>query len=161
MNVDDGQKLMRFDIEKRQGTELKGVTFPGGKEMVSVAVSPDGSHLATTLIGCVVEVMPAGGGPSRVVFRSAAQEENTGSLRQALSWSPDGRFLLFARGDSSLWRVPALGGQAERVGLDVRVKTPALHPDGKRLVFVGLPTLGQNGQPRRPNVMALENVLPK
>ncbi len=85
----------------------------------------------------------------------------TGSLRQALTWSPDGRFLLFARGDSSLWRVPAVGGAAERVGLDMRVKTPALHPDGKRLVFVGLPALLPDGRQQRASVSTLENFLPR
>ena len=161
LNVEDGQKVMRFDIEKRQATELKGVAFPGGLEIVSLAVSPDGAQLALTLLGCVVEVMPAGGGPSREVFRSPTPEGFTGSLRQALTWSPDGQFLLFARGDSSLWKVPASGGAAERVGLDMRVKTPALHPDGKRLAFVGLPALLPDGRQPRASVSTLENFLPR
>ena len=161
VGVDDGQRLMRFDIERSQGTELRNVTFPAGREIVSLAVSPDGLQLATTLIGGFVEVMPAAGGPSREVFRPAAPEMGTGSLRQALSWTPDGRFLLWARGDSSLWKVPALGGYAEKVGLNMRVKTPALHPDGRRLAFVGLPAPGSDGQIPRPSVMTLENFLPK
>ena len=161
LNTDDGQRLMRFRIEQRQATELKDVTFPNGLEIVSLAVSPDGTQVALTLLGCVVEVMQAGGGPSREVFRSSIPAENTGALRQALTWTPDGRFLLFARGDSSLWRVPASGGRAERVELDMRVKTPALHPDGKRLAFVGLPALLSDGRPPRASVSALENFLPR
>jgi hypothetical protein len=67
---------------------------------------------------------------------------------------------LWARGDASLWKVPALGGEAERVGLDLRVKTPELHPDGRRLVFTGLPALRAGAEMQRPRVMTLENFLP-
>jgi hypothetical protein len=157
----DGQRLMRFDIERRQESELRHVAFPVGREIVSLAVSPDGMQLATTLIGGSVEVMAATGGPIREMFRPAAPEMGTGSLRQALSWTPDGRFLLWARGDSSLWKVPALGGDAEKVGLDMRVKTPELHPDGRRLVFAGLPALRAGDEMHGRRVMTLENFLPK
>jgi Tol biopolymer transport system component len=157
----DGQQLMRFDIEQRQQSELLKVVFPRGGEMVSLAASPDGAQLAITRIGGVVEVMSANGGTSREVFRPATPDGATGSLRQALSWTPDGRFLLFSRGDSSLWKVPALGGEAQKVAVDARVKTPELHPDGTRLVFVGLPALAPGTEMRRSRVMALDHVLPK
>jgi Tol biopolymer transport system component len=155
---DKGQRVMRFDIASRQESELRHVGFPG--EVVALAVSPDGGQLAITGLGGFIEVMPASGGAAREVFRPAAPEGGTGALRQALSWTPDGRFLLWARGDASLWKVPALGGEAERVGLDLRVKTPELHPDGRRLVFTGLPALRAGAEMQRPRVMTLENFLP-
>jgi hypothetical protein len=108
---------VRFDIERREGTELRNLALLAPpQELVSLAVSPDGMQMAMTLRGGFVEVMPAAGGQSREVFRPAAPEIGTGSLRQALSWTPDGRFLLWARGDSSLWRVPALGGGGRESG---------------------------------------------
>ena len=158
LNEDKGQRVMRFDIESRQESELRHVGFP--VEIVSLAVSPDGSQLAATLLGASVEVMPANGGSVREVFRPSTPDGSTGSLRQALSWTPDGRSLLFARGDSSLWTVPATGGEARRVALDLRVKSPELHPDGRRLVFVGLPPLRPGAEIQTSRVMTLENLLP-
>jgi Tol biopolymer transport system component len=158
--VDDGQKLMRFDIDGHRETELRNAAFglwQSGWEVVSLAVSPDGMQLATTLIGGVVEVRPAAGGQSREVFRPAVSELGTGALRQALAWTPDQRFLLWVRGDGALWKVPALGGQAEKVGIAMAsIKNLAVHPDGKRIVFSGV------GEPNTSTsaIWALENFLP-
>jgi Tol biopolymer transport system component len=161
LNRDDGQRMMRFDIESRLDTELRDVVFPAGREIVSMAVSPDGLQLATTLIGGFVEVMPSAGGASRKVFSPPEPEMGTGALRQGLSWTPDQRSLLFVRGDASLWTVPALGGEAVKVGTE-RVKSPGLHPDGKRLVFSGpgRPDASGVGGPFTRKVMALDGILP-
>ena len=74
--------------------------------------------------------------------------------------SPRGLAMLFL-GDASLWMVPALGGDAVNVGAE-GVKSPALHPDGKRLVFSGpgRPDASGVGGPFTRKVMALDNVLP-
>ena len=129
--------------------------------MVSFAVSPDGLQLATTLGGGFVEVMPSAGGASRKVFSPPEPEMGTGALRQGLSWRPDQRSLLFVRGNASLWMVPALGGEAVKVGAEL-VKSPALHPDGKRLVFCGpgRPDASDVGGPSISRVMALDGILP-
>ena len=57
--------------------------------------------------------------------------------------------------------VPALGGEAVNVGAE-RVKSPALHPDGKRFVFSGLgrPDASGVGGPFTRKVMALDGILP-
>jgi Tol biopolymer transport system component len=126
--------LMRLDVESHRETELRNDLW-----CVSLAVSPDGMHLATALGGGAVEVMPAAGGQSRELFRPADSEVATGALRQALAWTPDQRFLLFVRADGALWKAPALGGKAEKVGISMRgVKSPTVHPDGKRIVFSGV-----------------------
>jgi Tol biopolymer transport system component len=154
-----GGQLLRFDIDSHHETELRNRAvdvFQTGWEVVSLAVSPDGMQLAMTLIGGVVEVMPATGGPSREIFRPAAPEVGTGSLRQALTWTPDQRFLLWVRGDGTFWKVPAPGGEADKVGISVlNIKSPTVHPDGKRLVFSG------NATPNPSKVWALENFLPQ
>jgi hypothetical protein len=105
--------------------------------------------------------MPSVGGASRKVFSPPEPEMATGALRQGLSWTPDQRSLLFVRGDASLWMVPALGGEAVNVGAE-RVKSPALHPDGKRLVFSGLgrPDASGVGGPFTRKVMALDGIPP-
>jgi len=131
---------MRFDIETRRESELKSVPASGSNisDIVSLAVSPDGLQVAMVLLGGILEVMPAAGGQSREVFRPAANSEQfTGALRHALAWTPDQRFLLWVRGDDrSLWKVPAAGGEAGKVGIPMEsIKNLAVHPDGRQLVF--------------------------
>jgi Tol biopolymer transport system component len=56
----------------------------------------------------------------------------------ALGWTPDQRFLLFARRDGQFWRVPVGGGEAEPIAgssVKQRNKSPSISPDGKTLVF--------------------------
>jgi hypothetical protein len=102
-----------------------------------------------------VEVRPAAGGPSREVFRPKVPEMGTGSLRQALARTPDQRFLLFVQGDGGFWKVPALGGEAEKVGISMAEwGSPAVHRDGKQVVF------SATGGPNTGKVWALENFLP-
>jgi len=132
--LDDGAKLMRFDIETRRESELKSIGSCC-TEFLGLAVSPDGLWLAMVLAS-TVEVMSAAGGQSREVFRPTSPELYSGAVRHALSWTPDQRFLLWVRADGSLWKVPALGGQAEKVGIPMEnIKNLAVHPDGRQLVF--------------------------
>jgi len=152
--IDDRFKLMRFDIETRRESELKSVPW-STSDITSIAVSPDGLQLAMVLIGGIVEVMPTAGGQSREVFRPAAPDGDTGPLRQSLAWTPDQRFLLWVRGNRSLWRVPAAGGEAEKVGIPMEnLKNLAVHPDGRQFVF--------DAATEEPGheIWALENFLP-
>jgi Tol biopolymer transport system component len=147
-----GELLIRFDIDTRRETELRNV--PDGLPVVSIAVSPDGLQLATTLIGGVVELRPSTTGQPRELFRPP-DTIGTSWLRQALTWTPDQRYLLFVRGTGVLWKVPVLGGPAEEVGIPMKnIKNLAVRPDGTEIVFDGS-TGGSIGQ-----VWALENLLP-
>jgi Tol biopolymer transport system component len=148
--------LTRFDIDSHRETELRSVAnLLAEREVVSLAVSPDGLQLATTLIGGVVEVRPIAVGQSREVFRPTVGEIGTGSLRQALAWTPDQRFLLFVQDDGALWKVPTVGGQAEKVGLPMQnIKNLAVRPDGKQIVF------DANAGAAAGEVWALDNLLP-
>ena len=117
----------------------------------SMAVSPDGLQLAVAT-DTELKLIPAAGGESRELLRVAAPE----SLA-SVAWTPDGRQLLFLRGSkqsSDLWRIPAEGGQPQKIGplpkgaLGLRV-----HPDGQRLAFTA-------GEPGQSEVWVLENFLP-
>ena len=150
---------MRFDIETRRESELKSVSTSGSdiSDIVSLAVSPDGLQLAMVLLGGIVEVVPASGGQVREVFRPAANlEQFTGALRHALAWTPDSRFLLWVRGDDrTMWKVPASGGEPEKVGIPMtNMKNLALHPDGKQLIF------DAETDPPTEEILALENFAP-
>jgi Tol biopolymer transport system component len=72
-----------------------------------------------------------------------------------LTWSPDQQFVLFVLDDGALWRVPVSGGEAQQVGIStkIRIKSPAVHPDGTRIVFAGVDTDSSE-------VWTLENFLP-
>jgi hypothetical protein len=78
-----------------------------------------------------------------------------------LAWTPDQKFLIFGQGDkaarslSVLWKVPVTGGQPQQMGISIpgRIKSPQIHPDGKRIFFSGIE--------RSPDELwALENFLP-
>lgn len=101
-----------------------------------LALSPDGRWLAFVSRGGAQEagtpllVMPAAGGELRELFKASRPE--------ALEWTADGTHLLFASG-SELWRIPAEGGQPERLGLKTLSAnaTLSVHPDGRRIAFTG------------------------
>jgi len=152
------QKLIRFDIASRQDAVVMDVAQEN-REIVALAVSPDGTQIGTTLIGGFLEVVPMAGGQPRELFRPAAPEVGTGAMREGLTWTPDQRFLLFTRGDRSFWKVPAAGGTAEKTGIE-NVKSPSLHPDGRRLVFSN-PFVQFTSGADTPRIMLLENFLPR
>jgi hypothetical protein len=88
------------------------------------------------IMGGTVEAMPAAGGQSREVFKPVSPELGTGWYRHSLAWTRDQRFLLWVRGDKTLWKVAAAGGQPEKVGIPMEnIKNLAVHPDGRQLVF--------------------------
>ena len=68
-----------------------------------------------------------------------------GSIEGAVSWSPDGRQIAYARlhrgrhGSlvSDLYLVDVATGRKRRITTDRRATSPAFSPDGRRLAFVG------------------------
>jgi Tol biopolymer transport system component len=153
-------RLVRVDLEQRQEVELKKNEW-----FITLSVSPDGSQVAVlkSLEGTpnvdfpsAIDLVPAAGGPSREVFRAPVWLD--GSRYNALAWTADQRFLLFARGCEAncpnvIWRVPVAGGAAQEIGLVMPgIKSPAVHPDGRRIVF-------GSSDGGSPEVWALENFL--
>jgi Tol biopolymer transport system component len=103
---------------------------------VMAAWSPDGSKLAyhETTPGDPIYVASGDGGSPRRLFIG-----DPGVHSHYLSWSPDGRFLYFSHGlppdDMDIWRIPASGGQPERIPhLISRVAYPVLLDD-RTLLF--------------------------
>lgn len=152
-------KLMRFDIDSRRETELRRASEPGAGALHSLAVSPDGAQLAYLRGGfnkALLEVMPAGGGEPREVFRYKRNWPRVG-----LAWTPDQRYLLFVRPESDenwgtqlLWRVPVTGGEPENMGISMHmIGHPRVHPDGRRIAFSAMIRPS-------PELWALENFLP-
>ncbi len=161
------QGIVRFDLSTREETLV--YADPSSRQAL-VAVSPDGATLAFTaadttsgtdpvLLGSLLVVMPTGGrGEAREVYRARHPEHL--SRRTGLSWTPDGRALLFQRfvgytppsdetvcsGDKVcrfLSRIAIDGGTPQDlVRLDCTITAYGcralrlrVHPDGRRIAF--------------------------
>jgi Tol biopolymer transport system component len=98
-------------------------------------ISPDGRRLAFSTFdeaGEYLRVVPAAGGQSRDVYR---QPRGSGRI-YSVTWTPDSRHLVFSR-RGEIWRVPAEGGDAVKLGLPKMesLRELRVHPDGRRLAF--------------------------
>ena len=148
--------IRAYDVATGESRDV--FTSPPGWILRNLTVSRDGSTLAFSvshpaLDRTVIYTLPAAGGEPREVTRM--KEAVT---REGLAWTPDGRYLLFARSASptqaELMRIPAEGGAPESTGLSGRgLSLLSIHPDGSRLAY----SLGQYFQ---VDVWALENFLP-
>jgi Tol biopolymer transport system component len=118
----------------------------------SMAVSPDGRQLAVAT-DKELKLVPAAGGEPRDLLTVAAPESLS-----SVAWTPDGRQLLFLRGSkpsSDLWRIPAEGGQPQKIGpLPKGAQGLRVHPDGQRLAFTA-------GDPGTTEIWVMENFLPE
>jgi TolB protein len=150
---------MSFDIGSKKGTELKRIA---ARQIHSIAVAPNGAQVAFVTFdpeerAVSVQVMPAAGGESRELLRDS-EWWDSGNL----AWTPDGRYLLFAKPENAkaktpplLWRVPVAGGAPEKLGISMGfAASPVVHPDGKRVAF-------EVNEPGPTELWALENFLPK
>jgi Tol biopolymer transport system component len=155
--LEDG-RIVRYDIDARRETILKRDEW-----FIAVSASPDGKSVAYVksirppdrqATRSVIEVMPADGGPSREIFSDPRWY--SGHRYNTLGWTPDSRAVLFVDEDGALRQVPAAGGQAVPMGVAMvpRIKTPVIHPDGRRLAFGSVDT-------DTNETWVLENVLPR
>ena len=152
--------IWRRDLGTNEETEIyrRPADSPNGSGR-NLALSPDGQWLA---FGDrrVVMVIPSTGGEARELVR-LQQGGEEGSV-SGLEWARDGRYLLLSIGEDSgesfgvtpeLWRIPAEGGEPEKVGLRTHEwATVAIHPDGRQIAFTA-------GEPKR-EVWVMENFLP-
>ena len=105
---------------------------------VMAAWSPDGSRLAyhETTPGDPIFVAAADGRDPRQIYVATA-----GQHSHHLTWSRDGRFIYFSHGlppdEMDIWRVPAGGGNPERItSHNSRVGYPVL-VDDRTLLYTG------------------------
>ena len=151
---------MRRDLETGLATKVLS-----GGDARSIAISPDGNQLA--FVGETggethfkyIAIIPATGGELREIHRVSCGGAACGPDRfNTLTWTPDQKHLLFVLQEGqpfSIWKIPAAGGTAEKIGIttDLRIRAPFLHPNGKNLYFTGARVHNE--------VWALENFLPK
>ncbi len=140
------------------GRKLAYVSFKGGRSSIVVQTlrtgstrvvsrkegingapswSPDGRKLALTLSG-------QGGNPDIWVLTLADNSFKRLTTRRSIeteaSWSPDGKFVYFTSdraGAPQVYRVPAAGGDVERISFEGRYNArPRLSPDGEKVAVV-------------------------
>jgi len=120
--------------------EKRRLTFPPADYPGDVypALSPDGGTLAFVRIqGAAAQdvyLEACGGGkPSAEPRRLTFDERNVNGI----DWTPDGRSVIFSSnrsGTYEMWRIPASGGQPERLALGDG-DHPSISRDGHRLAF--------------------------
>ena len=101
----------------------------GQAESIHPAWSPDGREIALRNNGIVVVAVD--GGQERRLSANPNDWES--------DWSPDGRWIAFNAvrdGAAGLWRVPAAGGEPERLAKGEGA-WPRWSPDGNEIYFIG------------------------
>ncbi len=169
---DQKDRILAVDLATGQARQI--AVLPNAN-ISSVATRPDGRTLATTFASGPVS-RNAGGVPDAptsshvavvgidgtpwqtlygpVVGRSEPGTMNTFPRLSEPTWSEDGRSILFGRheddGSWTLWRVPAAGGEPDRIGAMTsdEVKRNGANPggltltaDGKRAAHFGRATI--------------------
>lgn len=157
-------RLVRQDLASQKIEDLF-LYRPDQIELCSVNLSPDGRQFAAwrrdleTSSVTLVLIPATGGEPRQVVaIKDVLASELLNPLR-GLSWTPDGRYLIYARrsmpttGATDLWRVSVLGGEPENLGpLPDHVFDVVVHPGGERIAF--------STRQLRQEVWVMENFLP-
>jgi Tol biopolymer transport system component len=156
-------RIVVRDLET--GDERELYRLPTLERGLRMALSPDGRWLSFINAGWggvrVLRVIPASGGEAREVWSFG--ETKPGTPGGSLTWSPDGRSILFSAPDPDdlpswvLWRVPAEGGTPEKMGLARHwgMYSLTVHPSGRRIAFAG-----RGGPSTSSEVWVMENFLP-
>jgi Tol biopolymer transport system component len=140
----EGTRIGIRDLRSGAEQVLRYVASDEGTIWNLLAVSPDESRLAFVFKegreggGYSLMVLSTGGGEPRALLHF----EPGASYPQEIHWGPDGRHIYYVRfggGDEyvGLWRVPAAGGQPERLDWyeEVGARGMRFRPDGRRVAL--------------------------
>ncbi len=139
------------------GSEKQVYKFGGSPGVFLPVLSHDGRTIAFAEGTSSLRIVSSEGGPARDLATAKAPAEV--QTLWGAAWSPDDRFVYFARrpNDKSpyeLLRVPAAGGTPESVGLKVEdLRDLDIAPDGTRIAF-------SIGAVSRPEIWAIQKFLP-
>jgi Tol biopolymer transport system component len=140
------QRLMRRNMETGEEKELYRVNARG-LEAFGPKLSPDGRQLAIKArpfnsvnpwdSGMALMILPAEGGTPREICRTRGLDETIADF----VWTKDARHLLVVRPQRDrreLWSYSVDTGEGGPAGLEMdRVGQMSIHPDGRRLAFIG------------------------
>ncbi|MGH9788013.1 MAG: hypothetical protein ACRD4U_04855, partial [Candidatus Acidiferrales bacterium] len=139
--------IVRRDLQTGEEREL----LERARMLGPVALSPDGRQIAFLMGGRRIMLMPVVGGDPRELNQGTKGNDEEPPF-PFLEWTRDGKYLLFCRNRSELWRVPSDGGEPEKLGLTMPdLRYLHIHSDGQTLAFAG-------GEPRS-ELWVMENLL--
>jgi Tol biopolymer transport system component len=131
----EDDSIVALDLATRARRKIW--TIPRNVIPWEFSLSPDGRTLA----------MSAGDGPRRSTYVARVNVDGTGYVQLApsgqpgLTWTRDGRAILYIDEDKKVMKIPATGGVPESYGLTLNGDFVdfALKPDGSQIVFVSVP----------------------
>lgn len=145
--------LLARNLETGQENELHSAAYrfalsPEGRSVAVITADPR-SGLSSLMI------LPSTGGEARTLLSLGLKE----LIWSDLTWTPDGRALLFTRFKNTpqgrttvLWRISADGGEPQPLPLEMAgLRDVRVHPDGRQVAF----TAGQWAT----EVWAIDNLL--
>jgi Tol biopolymer transport system component len=146
---ENSTSIVMHDLETGKDKQLRNE----GVHYVGFALSPDGRRLAFAADERTLMVMPATGGQPRELLRLPDNERF--AYRPNFTWTADGQYILYRKnwGPIELWRIPAEGGESQKLLAINDLRDVSVHPDGSRIAFVG----GDHAM----EVWAMENFLPE
>lgn len=163
-------KIRRLLIRNLENGNEKEVYRPlyENRARFRCALSPDGKQFVLQSFirkdyQMAIHILPASGGVARELYR----EKDNESSSLVLTWSKDGRYILFSDvvpdqeqnvvPTFQLLRIPTEGGEPQALDLKmVRMENLSIHPDGKTMSFFSFgPTM------KMPTLWKMENFLPK
>ena len=148
-----GWKIMVKDLNSRIEKELYNVA---SENVYSLSISPDGQLLATLSRGITADNK---GFFIRVVTTSGGELRKLHTLQglsRHLTWTSDGKYILFNYYRDGLYRIAVEGGEPEKLfEMSGEMQNLTAHPDDRRIAF-------SSGSPLKDNaeVWMMENFLP-
>ncbi len=144
--------VFKHDLESEEVTGLYVTPAPDNPfgaasaefAFSGMALSPNGRQLALIRGNAVVVMDTSGGAPRELIRATTTGDENQSERFGRVKWSPDGQHILFVKHsgmsrEAELWRVPAEGGEAVRLGSEFPVpgnRNWEIHPvDGRQIVY--------------------------
>jgi len=128
-----GWKIMVKDLKSGIEKELFNVT---GENIYSISLSPDGQLLATLSRGITADNK---GFFIRVVTTSGGELRKLNTLKgisRHLTWTSDGKYILFNFYRDGLYRISVEGGEPEKlIEMSSEMQNLSAHPDGKQIAF--------------------------
>jgi len=155
---DEDRKVWKIMVKDLKSGIEKELYHVAGEKIYSMSLSPDGQLLATLSRENTVDSNDIF---IRVVTTSGGEIKELHTLKEAsrhLTWTSDGKYILFSSIKYGLWRISVEGGEPEKLQIEMSGEMQSLtaHPDGRRIAF------SSGGSVKKTvEVWVMENFLPK
>lgn len=152
--------IIRRNLQSGEENELYRTTDAN----LMMALSPDGKQLAIMSLHNkntrILKILSTMESSEKVIYTYKHKEFGYKSI----AWSPDGKYIYFSERTGSegkrpdeLCRIPAAGGDAENLGVNMLLFADiSIHPDGRLITFASFVGLEKPGR-----VWVMENFLPE